>query len=247
MAPQRAKALADYVDYATKNDLFLTYVIINPQADRSKNWGEQDRNSSRASSMRIHRHHDPRRENARHFARSWPTRCWSPICSHCKQGEEDIAFSCALPMNARGMRVLSRKSYEASAVSVFDNPLSSRFDENDALIYFDDVKVPWERRVRVSRHRHVPCSNSTRPGPFVPELPGADPPVGEDRFSGRPGAPADRGDRHHQHCRRSAKSLAAWPRRRAWWKRCCRAWRRRAPRPASTACRTSTSCMRRRC
>ena len=27
----------------------------------------------------------------------------------------------------------------------YDNPLSSRFDENDALIYFDDVKVPWER------------------------------------------------------------------------------------------------------
>jgi 4-hydroxyphenylacetate 3-monooxygenase len=62
-----------------------------------------------------------------------------------KAGEEDLAFSCALPMNAKGIRVLSRKSYEASAVSVFDNPISSRFDENDALIYFDDVKVPWDR------------------------------------------------------------------------------------------------------
>jgi 4-hydroxyphenylacetate 3-monooxygenase len=48
-------------------------------------------------------------------------------------------------MNQKGLRVLSRKSYEASALSVFDNPLSSRFDENDALIYFDDVKVPWDR------------------------------------------------------------------------------------------------------
>jgi 4-hydroxyphenylacetate 3-monooxygenase len=48
-------------------------------------------------------------------------------------------------MNVKGLRVLSRKSYEAHAVSVYDNPLSSRFDENDALIYFDDVKVPWER------------------------------------------------------------------------------------------------------
>ena len=28
---------------------------------------------------------------------------------------------------------------------MFDNPLSSRFDENDALIYFEDVKVPWDR------------------------------------------------------------------------------------------------------
>lgn len=32
----RASALVDYVDYATRNDLFLTYVIVNPQADRSK-------------------------------------------------------------------------------------------------------------------------------------------------------------------------------------------------------------------
>src|SRR5205814_5063790 len=39
--PVRAKALADYVDYATRNDLFLSYVIVNPQADRSKDWGEQ--------------------------------------------------------------------------------------------------------------------------------------------------------------------------------------------------------------
>ncbi len=32
----RAAALADYYRYARDNDLYLTYVIINPQADRSK-------------------------------------------------------------------------------------------------------------------------------------------------------------------------------------------------------------------
>ena len=62
-----------------------------------------------------------------------------------RPGEEDLAFSFALPMNAPGLRVLSRKSYEAHAVSRFDNPLAWEFDENDALIYFDDVRVPWDR------------------------------------------------------------------------------------------------------
>ena len=39
----RAKALADYYRYARDNDLYLTYVIINPQADRSKSAsGQQD-------------------------------------------------------------------------------------------------------------------------------------------------------------------------------------------------------------
>ncbi len=40
-APARAKALADYYRYARDNDLYLTYVIINPQADRSKAASEQ--------------------------------------------------------------------------------------------------------------------------------------------------------------------------------------------------------------
>ena len=32
-----------------------------------------------------------------------------------------------------------------TALSKFDNPLSTNLDENDAVIYFDDVKIPWDR------------------------------------------------------------------------------------------------------
>jgi 4-hydroxyphenylacetate 3-monooxygenase len=40
---------------------------------------------------------------------------------------------------------MSRRSYEQSATSAFDYPLSSRFDENDAVVHFDDVKIQWDR------------------------------------------------------------------------------------------------------
>jgi 4-hydroxyphenylacetate 3-monooxygenase len=143
--PDRAKALIDYVDYATKNDVFLTYVIINPQAERAKDWGAQvddlvarivDEDSTgvtvRGAKML---------GTSSIMANDVLVANLQPL----KPGEEDLAFSCVLPMNAKGLRVLSRKSYEASATSVFDNPLSSRFDENDALMYFDNVKVPWDR------------------------------------------------------------------------------------------------------
>jgi 4-hydroxyphenylacetate 3-monooxygenase len=60
-------------------------------------------------------------------------------------GDEKYAVSFVVPMSAPGLKILSRKSYERAAVSIFDNPLASRFDENDAVIYFDDVHVPWER------------------------------------------------------------------------------------------------------
>ncbi|MCY1296388.1 Anthranilate 3-monooxygenase oxygenase component [compost metagenome] len=67
--------------------------------------------------------------------------CIQPL----REGDEMYALSFAVPMNSKGLKVMSRKSYEANATSVFDNPLASRFDENDAVLYFDDVKVPWER------------------------------------------------------------------------------------------------------
>ncbi|WP_336318628.1 4-hydroxyphenylacetate 3-hydroxylase family protein [Streptomyces lavendofoliae] len=67
--------------------------------------------------------------------------------------EHAVCFS--VPVGTPGLRFVSRTSYEARARSVFDNPLSSRFDENDALLVCDDVFVPWER---VLVHRNVEAS-----------------------------------------------------------------------------------------
>jgi 4-hydroxyphenylacetate 3-monooxygenase len=143
--PKRAQALRDYFEEASRNDYFLTYVIINPQAERAKDWGEQKEElvarivDEDSGGVTI--------RGAKMLGTSsiMANEVFVANLQPLKPGEEDLAFSCALPMNARGLRVLSRKSYEAAAVSIFDNPISSRFDENDALIYFDDVKVPWER------------------------------------------------------------------------------------------------------
>jgi 4-hydroxyphenylacetate 3-monooxygenase len=141
----RAKALLDYYEYASRKDLFLTYVIINPQADRSKAWGDQEAElvaqivDEDTGGLTI--------RGAKLLGTSsvFANEVFVANLQPLKPGEEALAFSCALPMGTKGLRVLSRKSYEAHAVSRFDNPLASRFDENDALIYFDDVKVPWDR------------------------------------------------------------------------------------------------------
>jgi 4-hydroxyphenylacetate 3-monooxygenase len=148
----RAKAFADYFDYASRSDLFLTYVIINPQADRSKDWGDQDDDlvarvvDEDPTGITI--------RGAKMLGTSsiMANEVFVANLQPLKPGEEDLAFCCAVPMAARGLCVLSRKSYEASATSVYDNPLSSRFDENDAVIYFDDVKVAWDR---VFVHRDI--------------------------------------------------------------------------------------------
>src|SRR5436853_4069124 len=61
--------------------------------------------------------------------------------------KKEFAIICAIPMDAPGVKLISRASYEmTSAVmgSPFDYPLSSRLDENDAVFVFDKVLIPWE-------------------------------------------------------------------------------------------------------
>jgi hypothetical protein len=45
----------------------------------------------------------------------------------------------------------ARRSYEKNAAPAFDCPPSSRFKENDADAYFENVKIPWGLRLRLLR------------------------------------------------------------------------------------------------
>ena len=59
----------------------------------------------------------------------------------------DMSLMFMVPINAPGLKLFCRTSYEAAAAShasPFDYPLSSRFDENDAIFVLDNVFIPWE-------------------------------------------------------------------------------------------------------
>jgi 4-hydroxyphenylacetate 3-monooxygenase len=72
-------------------------------------------------------------------------------------GDDDYAVSFVTPVAAPGIRVHPRRPYAQGTTSVFDYPLSSRFDEVDATVVFDDVVVPWEQ---VFIHRRVDLVNA---------------------------------------------------------------------------------------
>lgn len=55
----------------------------------------------------------------------------------------DYAVACIVPLNSPNVRHICRAPLVRSA-NRFDSPLSSRFDELDTLIIFDNVFVPWE-------------------------------------------------------------------------------------------------------
>jgi 4-hydroxyphenylacetate 3-monooxygenase len=59
------------------------------------------------------------------------------------------------PMNTPGIKLICRPSYEFAAAatgSPWDYPLTSRFDENDAIFVFDNAFIPWEN---VLIHRDI--------------------------------------------------------------------------------------------
>jgi 4-hydroxyphenylacetate 3-monooxygenase len=61
--------------------------------------------------------------------------------------KKEYAAIFTVPMDAKGLKLISRASYEMTAAvmgSPFDYPLSSRLDENDAILIMDRVLVPWE-------------------------------------------------------------------------------------------------------
>jgi 4-hydroxyphenylacetate 3-monooxygenase len=61
-----------------------------------------------------------------------------------------------MPTGAPGLKLYPRRPFSAMATSVYDYPLSSRFDEVDATVVLDDVLVPWEH---VFIHRNVELVN----------------------------------------------------------------------------------------
>lgn len=90
-------------------------------------------------------------------------------------------------MDTPGLRFICRASYERQAAlagSPFDYPLSSRFDENDAVAVFDRALIPWSD-VRTTPEPSSASSWAALTG--CPSLPSDPPPSGNGR---RPAGPA---------------------------------------------------------
>ncbi len=141
-----AGALRDYFAYARDRDLYLTYVIINPQADKSR--GAAGQPSQDLVAHVVDEDHDGITVTGGKMLATSAVAANEMMIANIqplRDGDERYAFTAVVPINAKGLTLLSRRSYEQHAASQFDFPLAWRFDENDAAVYFDEVRIPWER------------------------------------------------------------------------------------------------------
>ena len=142
---QYAENIAAYHEYARDHHLYLSYAIVPPQIDRSKPAHQQSDPTLHAGVV-AERDDGIVLKGAQQlgtgsvYSDAIYISCIHPLIP----GDEAYAFAVAVPTNAPGVKIYTRRPYAQTASSEFDYPLSSRFDETDALIVLDNVFVPWE-------------------------------------------------------------------------------------------------------
>lgn len=136
-----------YREYASRV-LFLNHCLVNPPVDRTKKAHEVE-----DVFLRVVRETDggivvsgaKMLATASALTHATFVAQNSASAAMLEKGKaEDYALVFLAPMDTRGQKLISRPSYELRAESPFDHPLSSRFDENDAVLIYDNAFIPWE-------------------------------------------------------------------------------------------------------
>jgi 4-hydroxyphenylacetate 3-monooxygenase len=137
----------NYYKYMRRNDLALTHVLINPQTDRSKPVHEQTHDTA----ARIMKETDEGLiiRGARMVSTFAPyadeIAVFPSTYLQATDESRPYAFAFCIPVATPGLRFICRPTVGPTNVKTLDYPFSSRLDEMDAVVVFDDVVVPWDR------------------------------------------------------------------------------------------------------
>ena len=145
---QNERGAANLVAYQKEmrdRDLSTTHALMNPQVDRTKPEAEQA-----MGEVSLHKVGETERFITVRGARMLAT--LAPFAddllvypgSDIRPQDGRYALSFAVPIATPGLKFICRDSYSKER-DPFDYPLSSRFDEMDCVVLFEDVEIPKER------------------------------------------------------------------------------------------------------
>ena len=145
--PEFKKNVLDYYEFIRENDITLTHTLVNLQKSRIPGMAD---NLDEQVALTVMRETDAGIivKGSRMLATLGPITdeiAVYPTRSHLLGNEAwRQAFSFSIPCDTPGVKFMCRESLDQGR-SHFDHPLGSRFEEMDAVVFFDDVLVPWER------------------------------------------------------------------------------------------------------
>ncbi|MEG0450261.1 MAG: 4-hydroxyphenylacetate 3-monooxygenase, oxygenase component [Lysinibacillus sp.] len=147
--------LLAYFEYARENDISLTHTFIEPQVNR-RSFHVENEDEIIAARVVDRKSAGLVIKGARLLATQGGTTDELLVLSSAAGLDEAKGFGFAIPSNTKGLKFICRESF-VGGDSAFDHPLSSRFEEMDCVVVFDDVVVPWER---VFYYDNVDVANS---------------------------------------------------------------------------------------
>lgn len=136
--------LQAFFELARENDLSLTHTFITPQVNRSQIYIE---NTKEPISAKVIAENEDGIviKGARLLATQGGLTDEVLVFSGGRfLFNEDEAFAFAIPSNTKGLKFICRDTF-IGGDSSFNHPLSSRYEEIDSIVVFDNVLVPWER------------------------------------------------------------------------------------------------------
>ena len=147
--PEFKANILNYYEYIRENDIVMTHTLVNLQRSRSVGATPFDDRTEVALSVVKETDAGIVVRGARVLATLGPLSdeiaVYPARTRRVPAGEEGkYAFGFAIPCNTEGLKFQCRDSVDLGR-SHFDHPAGSRFEEMDAIVFFDDVLVPWER------------------------------------------------------------------------------------------------------
>jgi 4-hydroxyphenylacetate 3-monooxygenase len=139
--------IRNYYRRMRANDIFASHTVTNPQGWRPVNPSEAPKRPSPTLRV-VHEDDSGVTIKGLKMLGTATVFCHETWCGNLQPvapGHEKESITCVVPLNAPGVSIWSRKSYERQAANEFDNPLAARFDETDSAVLFENVHVPWER------------------------------------------------------------------------------------------------------
>jgi 4-hydroxyphenylacetate 3-monooxygenase oxygenase component len=140
-----AERLIAYQKFLRRGDLSLTHTIVQPTVDKATGDSPSPGNVHALRKIEDTGHGIVVR-GARVLATLAPFADELAVypAAPMPEGADAYALSFCVPMDAPGLKFVCRDSVSTPA-NLFDHPLSSRFDEQDAFVIFDDVEIPRDR------------------------------------------------------------------------------------------------------
>lgn len=140
--PRFKTNIENYLKYAAENDLSLSHGLHDPAMDKSKRPKEDPDRCMRI----VEEREDGIIVRGARFVTLGPLTDEVVIAptQTLQEDEPEFGLWFAMPVCAPGIKQICREPFSINR-DVRDHPLSTRFDEQDVVMIFDDVFVPWER------------------------------------------------------------------------------------------------------